>query len=91
MGPTRSPAGQASFVNRVGITVYGCEPDEADLFNELSPRLGVVPTITSDAASEANAILATGNRCISVGHKSGVSGRELRALKNAGVEHLSTR
>ena len=32
-----------------------------------------------------------GNRCISVGHKSEISGPELRALKEAGVEYISTR
>ena len=73
------------------ITVYGCEPDEADLFNELSPRFGVVPTITSDAVSETNVISVPGNRCISVGHKSEISAPMLRALKEAGVEHISTR
>jgi D-specific alpha-keto acid dehydrogenase len=78
-------------VNRLGITVYGCEPDEADLFNELSPLFGLVPTITSDALTEASAVSSTGNRCISVGHKSKVSGQELRALKDAGVEYISTR
>ncbi len=75
----------------VGLTVYGCEPDEADTFNELCPRLGVVSTIVSDAVSETSAVSVDGNRCISVGHKSDVSGRILRALKEAGVEYVSTR
>jgi D-specific alpha-keto acid dehydrogenase len=75
----------------LGITVYGCEQDEADLFDELCPRYGVVPTMTSDAVSEANAIAVPGNRCISVGHKSDISGPELRALKKVGVEYISTR
>ena len=76
---------------RHGITVYGCEPDEADLFHELGPRFGIVPTITSDAASEASVIAVPGNRCISVGHKSEISASMLRALKDTGVEHISTR
>ncbi|HEY3479033.1 MAG TPA: lactate dehydrogenase, partial [Streptomyces sp.] len=38
----------------LGITIYGCEPDEAALFRELAPRCGVVPTITEAAVSEAN-------------------------------------
>jgi len=76
-------------MNDLGITVYGCEQDEADLFNELSPRFGIAPTITSDAVSEAGS--APGTRCISVGHKSEISGRELRALKKAGVEYVCTR
>jgi D-specific alpha-keto acid dehydrogenase len=78
-------------MNRLGITVYGCEQDEAGLFNELSPRFGVMPTITSAAVSEANVISVPGNRCISVGHKSELSGPTLRALKEAGVEYISTR
>lgn len=75
----------------LGITVYGCEPDEADAFHELSPHFGVVPTITCDAVSETSVMSLPGNRCISVGHKSEISGRELRALKEAGVEYISTR
>jgi len=73
------------------VTVYGCEHDEAILFERLSPRFGVVPTMTSSAVSEAGALSLPGNRCISVGHKSEVSRRELRALKDAGVEYISTR
>jgi D-specific alpha-keto acid dehydrogenase len=75
----------------LGLTVYGCEQDEAELFHELCPRFGVAPTITSDAASEASVISVSGNRCISVGHKSEISRTTLRALNEAGVEHISTR
>jgi D-specific alpha-keto acid dehydrogenase len=75
----------------LGIAVYGCEPDEANLFNELSPRFGVVPTITSAAISEAGAVSVPGNRCISVGHKSEISAPILLALKRTGVEYISTR
>lgn len=74
-----------------GITVYGCEQDEADLFNELSPRFGIVPTITRAALSEATVISPLRNRCISVGHKSELTGPMLRALEAAGVEYISTR
>jgi D-specific alpha-keto acid dehydrogenase len=74
-----------------GITVYGCEPDEADLFNELAPRLGVLPTLTSAALSETSVISVPRNRCVSVGHKSEISDTIFRALKDAGVEHVSTR
>ena len=82
--PIRRPEGH-------GITVYGCEQDEADVFHELGPRFGVVPTITSDAVSETAVISVAGNRCVSVGHKSEISASMLRALKDAGVEHVSTR
>ena len=74
----------------LGITVYGCEQVEADLFHELGPRFGVVPTITSDAVSET-VVIPVGNRCVSVGHKSEISASMLRALKDRGVEHVSTR
>jgi D-specific alpha-keto acid dehydrogenase len=75
----------------LGLTVYGCEQDEADLFQELSPRFGVVPTITSEAASDAIVVAVPVNRCVSVGHKSELSASMLRALKDTGVEHVSTR
>jgi D-specific alpha-keto acid dehydrogenase len=78
-------------MRRLGVTVYGCEPDEARAFTELAPRWGIVPTITSDAVSERSLIRAPANRCISVGHKSEISGPVLRELKQAGVEYLSTR
>ena len=75
----------------LGITVYACEQDEAALFDELGPRLGVTPTITSAAASVATVISVPRNRCVSVGHKSEITGTTLRALREAGVEHVSTR
>ncbi|BCB88168.1 NAD(P)-dependent oxidoreductase [Phytohabitans suffuscus] len=75
----------------LGITVYGCERDEAEVFGELSPRFGVVPTVTGAAVSEASVISVPGNRCVSVGHKSEVSGPALRALRDTGVEYISTR
>jgi D-specific alpha-keto acid dehydrogenase len=75
----------------LGITVYGCEQDEADKFNELCPRYGVVPTIVRAAVSATSVISVPGNRCISVGHKSQICGRVLRALKDAGAEYISTR
>jgi len=78
-------------MSRFGITVYGCEHDEADLFDELCPRFGVVPTMTTDAASENSVIAVPGNRCISVGHKSELSAPALHALRDVGVECISTR
>jgi D-specific alpha-keto acid dehydrogenase len=71
--------------------VYGCGQDEAALFREMAPRFGVLPTITDAAASEANAALAFGNRCVSVGHKTRVTNPTLLALARAGVAYLSTR
>ncbi|WP_284746728.1 D-lactate dehydrogenase VanH [Amycolatopsis sp. RTGN1] len=75
----------------MGITIYGCEPDEAVLFREMAPRFGVLPTITDAAASEATSELALGNRCVSVGHKTRLAESTLLALSKAGVEYISTR
>jgi D-specific alpha-keto acid dehydrogenase len=75
----------------MGITIYGCEQDEAALFREMGPRLGVLPTITPAAPSQANIELAAGNRCISVGHKSRIPNSTLVALRRAGVTYISTR
>jgi D-specific alpha-keto acid dehydrogenase len=57
----------------------------------MAPRFGVMPTITDAALSEANTALASANRCISVSHKSQVSGSTLLALRQAGVRYVSTR
>lgn len=78
-------------MNKTGITVYGCERDEAHMFRTVSPRFGVVPMIVRGALSEANAALTSGNRCVSVGHKSRVSEPLIRLLKSAGVKYISTR
>src|SRR5262245_51024213 len=75
----------SSAVPATGVTIYGCGPDEAVLFRELAPRFGVLPTITEAAVSEANASLASGNRCISVGHKTQITQAALLALSRAGV------
>jgi D-specific alpha-keto acid dehydrogenase len=75
----------------MGIAIYGCGQDEAALFREMAPRLGVVPTITEAAVSEGNIGLALGNRCISIGHKTQVTNSTLRTLSEAGVTYISTR
>ncbi|QNP74930.1 D-lactate dehydrogenase VanH [Streptomyces roseirectus] len=84
--PARKAAGPAT-----GITVYGCGQDEATLFREMAPRFGVKVTITDSAVSEANTGLASGNRCISVGHKTRITNPALLALSRAGVTYISTR
>jgi D-specific alpha-keto acid dehydrogenase len=75
----------------MGITVYGSESEEAALFREMAPRFGLVPTITDAAVSEANIDLASGTRCISVGHKATVTNSTLAALSDAGVRYISSR
>jgi D-specific alpha-keto acid dehydrogenase len=75
----------------MGITVYGCGHDEAALFREIAPRLGVEPTIIEAGLTEGNAGLAFGSRCISIDHKTPVTNSALDALGEAGVTYISTR
>ncbi|MET8996119.1 D-isomer specific 2-hydroxyacid dehydrogenase family protein [Amycolatopsis sp. NPDC004169] len=75
----------------LGMTVYGCAPDEAVLFRELAPRFGVTPVITDAPVSEANVELASGSRCVSVGHKTALPNETLLALSRVGVSYVSTR
>ncbi|WP_020390272.1 D-isomer specific 2-hydroxyacid dehydrogenase family protein [Kribbella catacumbae] len=84
-------AWSSSAVLTTRITIYGCEPDEEVLFRELAPRFGVMPTITEEAVSEATVDLASGSRCISVGHKAQITNSTLLALSRAGVAYISTR
>jgi D-specific alpha-keto acid dehydrogenase len=78
-------------VTNLGLTVYGCERDEAAVFHELAPRFGIAPTITGDSVSATGITSVRRNRCISVGHKSELTRQMLRALASAGVEYVSTR
>ncbi|WP_030437896.1 NAD(P)-dependent oxidoreductase [Actinoplanes subtropicus] len=78
-------------VATTGFTIYGCSPAEAVLFDELAPRFGVLPTITAAPVSAANAELALGNRCVSVGRDAHVAKGTLRALRRVGVRYVSTR
>jgi D-specific alpha-keto acid dehydrogenase len=86
---TASPSPLAAAT--IGITIYGCGRDEAVLFEEMAPRFGVVPTITEAPVSEDNAVLAHGNRCISVAHKARIADPTLLALSHASVTHITTR
>lgn len=80
-----------TYSEPVGITAFGCERDEAERFRELAPRFGVTLTITESAVSEDDVHLASGNRCVSVGHKTRISSATLRALSRVGVSYISTR
>ena len=60
---TRAPVSSSSSSPHLGITIYGCGQDEAPVFREVAPRLGVVPAITEAPVSAANVELARGNRC----------------------------
>jgi D-specific alpha-keto acid dehydrogenase len=81
----------AAGVPSTGVTVYGCEPDEAALFREVAARWGVRLVITAETLGEANAGLTAGNRCVSVGHKTRITNSALLALSRAGVRYVSTR
>ncbi|HVX47652.1 MAG TPA: D-isomer specific 2-hydroxyacid dehydrogenase family protein [Mycobacteriales bacterium] len=87
--PARTALASAASPTR--ITVYGCSPDEVELIREMAPGLGIRPTITDAAVSEAAVELARGHRCISIGHKLPVPNPTLLALSRAGVEYISTR
>ncbi len=73
------------------MTIYGCAPDEAELFHALAPGFGVRPTITQAAVSEANIELALGNRCVSVGHRARIPNGILHAFGRADVRYICTR
>lgn len=88
-GPPASSVSPAAPT--IGLTIYGCGQDEAVLFRELAPRFGVLSTITEAAVDETNIDLAFGNRCVSIGHKTRVANPALFALRQAGVEYVSTR
>ncbi|WP_078612648.1 D-isomer specific 2-hydroxyacid dehydrogenase family protein [Streptomyces canus] len=92
VGRPGSPATSSSSSGpATGITVYGCGPDEAAVFREKAFRFGVTTTITEAGVSEANADLASGNRCVSVGHKTRIANSALLALSRVGVTYVSTR
>lgn len=73
------------------ITVFDCEDDEAGLFRELSPHFQIEPVTTKLPAAEHNSDPDFGNRCISVGHRSRITGSDLLSLQKAGVEYICTR
>jgi D-specific alpha-keto acid dehydrogenase len=76
---------------KTGITIYGCEEDEAFLFQNMAARFNVMPTITASPVSESNVELARGSQCISVNHKTQVTDATLLALSKIGVKYISTR
>ncbi|HLJ98291.1 MAG TPA: D-isomer specific 2-hydroxyacid dehydrogenase family protein [Streptosporangiaceae bacterium] len=81
----------SSAAPAIGITIYGCGRDEAVLFREMAPRFGIVPVITEAAVSEVNAEMASGHRCVSIGHKAQIANSALLALSRLGVAYISTR
>ena len=78
-------------MTKTGITIYGCDQGEAVLFQKLAARFAIAPIMTSEAVNRSNIELASGNRCISVSHKTHVSNETLQMLARVGVEYVSTR
>ena len=77
-------------MDKTKITFYGCQEDERETVCSLAPHLRVEPVFISEDVSPENASLANGC-CVSVGHRAEIGGPTLAALKDAGVEFLSTR
>lgn len=77
--------------DQLHLTVFGCDLDEAVLFREKAPYLGITPIITAAPVSDATIELAGGHRCISIGHKTPITNSHLDALSRSGVQYISTR
>jgi len=76
---------------RFALTIYECDLGEAALFRATAPRVGATLTITAAPLSADTVKLASGGRCVSVGHKTRVESSSLLALSRAGVRYLTTR
>lgn len=76
---------------KIDITVFGCEPDETEMFKKLSSEFGIQVLFVKNVVTESNAVFADGCQCISVNHKAELSEPLLLALKDAGVKYISTR
>lgn len=76
---------------KTGITVYGCGPDVAAWFRDRASHYDVALTVAEAPVSETNIELVSGNRCISVDHKTQITPSILFALSRAGVQYISTR
>lgn len=77
--------------NTTRLTVFGCEPDEIEVFQRLSPHFRVRPVLIDLNITEDTAVLARGSQCISVGHKTVLSRSTIAAIKKAGVKCIITR
>ncbi|WP_344648320.1 NAD(P)-dependent oxidoreductase [Cryptosporangium japonicum] len=73
------------------IAIYGCGPDEAAAFRAAAPRYGMEPVVIEAPVAAENSGLAAGSRCVSVGHRTRLTGPVLAALSRAGVGYVSTR
>jgi D-specific alpha-keto acid dehydrogenase len=91
MALLESPVLAARQPTLLELMIYGCDLDEAAMFREKAPYFGITPVITAAPVSPDTVALATGNRCISVSHKSPLANAELAALSQAGVRYISSR
>lgn len=82
---------QRTESGKTRITVFGCEPDEIEIFQRLSVQFDVTPILIDLNISEGSARLAKGSTCISIGHKAELSRRTIAALKKLGVKYICTR
>lgn len=78
-------------VRKLGISVFGCGQDEASLFREMALCLGIALITTDAGIGEATIDLVSGNRCISVDHRTRIASPTLVALSRAGVRYICTR
>jgi D-specific alpha-keto acid dehydrogenase len=91
VGAARDSSSARSSDPQVGLTIYGCEIDEAAVFRATAPRFGARLTITAAPLSADTVKLASGARGVSVSHKARVENSTLLALSQTGVRLLSTR
>lgn len=73
------------------MTVYGCTREEAALFRVLAARRAVIATLSDLRLTESTAVLAAGDRHVSVGHKAVVTRAAIEVLARQGVTHLVSR
>jgi D-specific alpha-keto acid dehydrogenase len=85
-----APPRPAASAPATDLAVFGCTPDELEAFTALAPRFGLAAALTADPAS-ADAVQASGARCISVAHRTPLSRATLAELAGAGIEHVTTR
>ena len=75
----------------MGITIYGCEPDEAALFREMAPRLGVVPDHHRQRPFRSEYRSGIGQSMHQCRSQDNLGSPLLVALQPAGVRYISTR
>ena len=77
--------------SRLGLTAFGCDEDERDLFRFYATAHDVDIHVVDEPVAPENAHLAHMSSCISVSHKNFLSKVVLRELKRNGVELVTTR